>query len=135
MGRPRKWKNDAERMAANRPSKRTKPESKRTDSALECSDTQSKRIELAVNEQSKRTHENNYTPFSWHPEVNLKIFDGHGRCSPVNGFVLVSRRSDPNGNTLHGVVVEHDWRARLDQSCLHDGQRLSGWSCKECLPT
>jgi len=139
MGRPRKYANDAERKAADRVRKMNK----RTNQDAECPNNQDKRTELVVNGQnkrtdieppSKRTHENNYTPFAWHPEVDLKIFDGHGRFSPVNGFVLVSRRSEPNGNTIHGVVTEHDWRARLDQSCVHDGQRLAGWSCKECLP-
>jgi len=125
MGRPRKWASDAER--------------KRTERGQPCPNTpvsDSKRTDKRTEPQasSKRTHENNYTPFAWHPEVDIKIFDGHGRFSPVNGFVLVSRRSEPNGNTLHGVVTEHDWRTRLDQSCVHDGQRLSGWSCKPCLP-
>ena len=67
----------------------------------------------------------------WHPEINIKMFEGRGRMSPVNGYVMVSKRSEPNGNTVNGVVTEADWRARLDKICTHG---LAGWACKECLP-
>ena len=68
MGRPRKWASDAERKA-----------SKRTNQIAAGPDTQDKRTDLAVNGHSKRTeieppskrtHENNYTPFAWHLEID-----------------------------------------------------------------
>ena len=67
----------------------------------------------------------------WRPEINLKTFEGHGRMSPVNGYVMVSKRSEPNGDTVNGVVSEDTWHARLDKVCAHG---LAGWSCKQCLP-
>lgn len=69
-------------------------------------------------------------------DVDTKIFDGHGRGVPINGYVLVTRRSPSwvNGELtgeLSGVVTEQVLRNRLTQRCKHN---LAGWSCKPCLP-
>jgi hypothetical protein len=102
MGRPRKYANDAERKAADRVRKTIK----RTD------------------QEVKRTS-------IWHTEISQDRFKGVGRGIPVDGYVLVSLKSEPNGNTLQAVVSHADWTDRLDKVCAHG---LAGWSCKECLP-
>src|SRR3990172_13006585 len=67
----------------------------------------------------------------WHPEISQDRFKGVGRGIPVDGYVLVSIKSEPNGNTEHGIVDVDTWRARLNKVCAHG---LAGWSCKSCLP-
>ena len=122
MGRPRKWASDAERMAAKR-----------------CSD-------IPVNEQSKRTPDeppskrtHKRTGIEWHPEISQDRFKGVGRGIPIqadsktdseSGYVLVSLRSEPNGDTQNAVVSEQAWRERLETRCTHG---LAGWACKQCL--
>ena len=66
----------------------------------------------------------------WHPEVDQSIFDGHGRMSPVNGYVLISLGAVPDGQPECGVVTEAEWRERLKHKCSHG---FWGWSCKKCL--
>ena len=107
MGRPRKWANDAERMAAKR-----------------CSD-------IPVNEQDKRTpikRTHKRTGITWHPEISQDRFNGRG--IPVDGYVLVSLGAVAEGSPDCGVVSDQDWRERLTYTCTH---RLAGWSCKECI--
>src|SRR3990167_770439 len=67
----------------------------------------------------------------WHPEISQDRFKGKGRGVPVDGYVLVSIKAEPNGNTEHGIVDVDTWRARLNKVCAHG---LAGWSCKSCLP-
>lgn len=127
MGRPRKWASNTERMAAIRESKRTTPVRK-------CADIPSKRTHEPVNAQSKRTElqpPSKRTQSIWYPEISQDRFKGVGRGIPVDGYVLVSRKSEPNGNTEQGIVDVETWRAKLDRVCNHG---LAGWSCKACLP-
>ena len=114
MGRRKKWTTDAERMRAKRGTVRS---------------------DIGINEQINEqimppVKTDTKTNIKWHPEVDLKMFEGKGRGVPVNGFVMISRRSNPNGDTEHGVVTEADWRARLKNKCSHG---FWGWSCKDCL--
>lgn len=123
MGRPKKWANDAERMAAKRsdtPGKRTVNE--QIDPG--------KRTKRAVNEQNKRTQSSKRTGINWHPEIDQSTFDGRGRGVPVNGYVLVSLGAVLDGKPECGVVTHVDWLARLETRCAHG---LHGWSCKPCL--
>src|SRR3990167_2787369 len=114
----------SEKRAREQPSVNTDSVNKQTQKPV----NKLKAVNKVVNK-----HENNYTPFAWHPEIDQSRFEGHGRGVAVDGYVLVSLGIVPDGQIECGVVTEQNWRARLDQSCLHDGQRLSGWSCKECL--
>lgn len=71
----------------------------------------------------------------WVEGVDLSRFDGHGRGEPVDGLVLVYRRSPQlirgeYDGELVGVVDVTDWRKRLGEVCEHG---FSGWACKPCL--
>jgi len=105
----RKWMADkrAREQAGEQPSVNTKP----------------------VNKHGKLV--NKHLVSIWHPEISQDRFKGKGRGVPVDGYVLVSIKSEPNGNTEHGIVDVDTWHARLDKGCAHG---LAGWSCKPCLP-
>ncbi len=69
-------------------------------------------------------------PIKWHPEINQKIFDGHGRGVPVDGFVLISMGRVADNMPECQVVAETDWMTRLAHKCDHS---YKGWTCKPCL--
>lgn len=71
-------------------------------------------------------------PYEW-LDIPLSKFDGKGRGTPVDGFVMVSRgwiQDEGETKVLQGVVSEKAWRERMDWTCKHG---LEGWSCKRCL--
>ncbi len=71
-------------------------------------------------------------PFKWQDKPE-SMFDGKGRGVPVDGFVMVARKyikTDGFTDTVHGVVTQQDWLARLKYKCPHD---YKGWTCKKCL--
>lgn len=70
------------------------------------------------------------TPITWHPEVDHSIFAGRG--VPVDGFVLISMGSVPEGKEECQVVAENTWQARLKEVCSHG---FKGWTCKQCYVT
>src|SRR3990172_8071924 len=119
MGRPRKWASDAER-------KRTEREHSCPNTPVSDSKRTDKRTEIQP--PSKRTVNEHSI---WHPLISQDRFKGVGRGIPVDGYVLVSLKSEPNGDTEHGIVDVDTWHARLDKVCAHG---LAGWSCKPCLP-
>lgn len=120
MGRPKKWSNDAERMAVRRG--RVNEQTDRVN------EHEHVRIEQ-VNEQSPAVNEQaEFVPFRHQPHVPLALFDGAGRGSrrthtDGRAYVLVARDDE------HAVVTAADWGARLGQRCTHGH---AGWSCHTC---
>jgi hypothetical protein len=110
MGRPKKWKDDAQRMR-----------SKRTGQG--CSDTH-------VNEQNKRTElqPQNKRTVNWQ-DIDPTLFPSNGVS--VNGYVRVIRKVRATLDHDYGVVTETDFCDRYKNfTCTHN---LEGWACKVCL--
>lgn len=74
----------------------------------------------------------NEPPYEW-LDIPIERFNGKGRGTPVDGYVMVSRgwiQDDGEMKVEQGVVTEKAWKDRMDWTCRHG---LEGWSCKRCL--
>ena len=153
--RPRKWLNEAERLAAYR-AKRTdssRTVSKRTVKPIEAvtpkptdPDAKTPQWKLDAQEYMKTGRllpavvpTPGFVKFVDQPHVPHGPKDvpwlgaGRGVVREFKGkrYVLVARHRGPLDLEAleHGVVTEGDFVARLDQRCEH--KRL-GWACHEC---
>ena len=152
MARPRKWANNAERMAAQR-----HLSAQATESRVNAHEPD---VRIGrVNEQNEPPAEGSvaieaefasvysYTSADLYAHLFVRFRDqpqvphdckadpwigaGRGTVREYKGrrLVLVARGTTDPDAPEHGVVTEADWTARLAQTCEHG---LKGWSCHEC---
>lgn len=132
MARPRKWANEAERLAAYRANRTDSPESVRNDDPI--------RTESLARTASSRTDcepgaRPDFVAFKDCPNVPHvgPLWVGAGRGTPRTyqgaRYVLVARGTVDPDQPEHGVVTLADWTARLAQRCEHGH---AGWACHTC---
>lgn len=122
MARPRKWANDAERMAARRINEQSGRVNEQTDV---------NEHELARKRTMAETASAGFVRFRHQPHVPIALFTGRGtirRHADGQGYVMVSRHAGSDLGEL-GVVTAADWQSRLSQRCDHGN---AGWSCHTC---
>ncbi len=143
MARPKKWANEAERLAAYRANRTESVQPIRTDDPI--------RTDTPIRTQSVHEHARQvsasagtvtdtlpgFVAFRDQPHVphdhTVAPWVGAGRGTPreYRGalYVLVARGTPDPAMPEHGVVTDADWHARLAQHCQHN---LAGWSCHSC---
>ena len=127
MGRPRRWANDAERMAAKRINEQV------NEQMADAPSLEANKRTRPVAEAPRASEAAGFVAFRHQPHVPLSLFASQGRGTVrrhMDGkdYVMVSRHAGSDLGEL-GVVAADDWLARLSQSCIH-GNR--GWACHTC---
>ena len=133
MARQKKWRNEAERLAAYRATRTGQSvQPIRTDSAESVRFEDPIRTESAIRTESPRT---DFVAFADCPHVphDGPLWAGSGRGTPRTyqgaQYVLVARGTVDPTRPEHGVVTLADWSARLTQRCGHG---FAGWACHVC---
>ena len=130
MARQKKWKNEAERLAAYRAA--------RTDSAESVRNEYPIRTESATRTDSPRTdcgpvfvafRDQAHVPHNCMADPWIGAGRGTPRTYQGAPYVLVARGTVDPTQPEHGVVTLADWSARLAQHCAHG---FAGWSCHVC---